>query len=214
MNPGTLVALALVVAPVEPAKPVVENAQVAVWDVTWNGASTATRFDRDTIIVYLGSGTLETTGSDGVVQVAARKPGDVEFVPKGAARRRRVSSGESVRAILVEYRGASPPALANTSGLPDAFDRPGIVNVLQNADVNVWRYSWEPGKRTPMHFHARDVVVVFLADGVLRSTTPDGKSVLNPHTFGFSKFSPRGRIHYEELAEGQATAVLIELKSG
>jgi hypothetical protein len=50
-----------------------------------------------------------------------------------------------------------------------------------------------------MHFHARDVVVVFTADGVLASITQDGKTVLNPHSFGYTKFSPRNRVHQEEL---------------
>jgi len=63
-----------------------------------------------------------------------------------------------------------------------------------------------------MRFHARDAVVVFTADGALESITQDGKTVLNPHSFGYTKFSPRGRVHQEELVKGQASAVLVELK--
>ena len=213
MNLGMLVALTLTVPPAENAKPIVDNEQVAVWEVTWASGQTNARWDQDTLIVFLESGSIETTtGADGVAHPVNRKPGDVEFVPKGTARRQQVASKDGMRAIVIQQKVASPPALANTSGLPDAFDRPGIVKALQNEHVNVWRYTWEPGKPTPKHFHARDVVVVYLTDGVLKSVTPDGKSLLNPFSFGLSRFNNRGRIHYEELAEGKATAVLVELK--
>jgi len=76
----------------------------------------------------------------------------------------------------------------------------------------VWRYTWLPHKKTPRHFHANDVVVVQLADGVLASITPDGKTVMNATSVGLTKFNPRGRIHEEELVKGKATAVIVELK--
>jgi quercetin dioxygenase-like cupin family protein len=212
MNVGTLVALVVSAAPVEQAQPVLENAQVAVWDVTWTEGQSSGRWDQDTLMVFLSSGGIEVTESDGKPHVVTHHAGDVDFVPKGGASRRRGISKDAVRSIVIQLKANSPPPLENTSGLPDAFDRPAIEKVLDNERLTVWRYSWELGKRTPAHFHARDVVVVYLANGVLKSTTPDGKSVLNPHSFAYTKFSPRGRIHYEELVEGQARAVLVELK--
>jgi hypothetical protein len=50
-----------------------------------------------------------------------------------------------------------------------------------------------------------------MADGVLASTTPDGKTVMNPNSHGLTKFNPRGRIHEEELVKGKASAVIVEL---
>jgi len=105
-----------------------------------------------------------------------------------------------------------PLANPDPAHLRDAFDRPGIEKLLDNDRVTVWRYTWLPGQRTPLHFHARDTVVVFTADGVLESITPDGKTVNNPHSFGLAKFSPRGRVHQEELVQGAASAVMVELK--
>ena len=46
----------------------------------------------------------------------------------------------------------------------------------------VWDSTWTPGVATPMHFHDKDVVVVFLEDGDLKSTTLDGKEVVNKYT--------------------------------
>jgi hypothetical protein len=64
----------------------------------------------------------------------------------------------------------------------------------------------------PRHFHAKDVVVVHLVDGVLASTTPDGKTTMNPNTSGLTRFNPRGRIHEEELVKSRASAIILELK--
>jgi len=35
---------------------------------------------------------------------------------------------------------------------------------------------------------------------------------MNPNSFGLAKFSPRGRVHQEELVKGNASAVMVELK--
>ena len=211
MNPGVLVALALAIAPVDQAKPLVENEQVSVWDVSWAQGQSTPAWDEDVVLVFLTAASLEVTGADGGSQVVSHQPGDVEFVPKAPATQRRGASSAVARAIVIQLKGHSPPALANTAGVRDAFDRPGIEKAFDNPEVTAWRYTWAFGKKTPLHFHARDVVVVYLADGVLKSITPDGKSVLNPHSFGFTKFSPRGRVHYEELVEGIASAVMVEL---
>jgi hypothetical protein len=212
MSLGSLAALVFSIAPVEGAKPIVQNEQVAVWDVSWAEGQSSPTWDRDTVLVFLTTASLATTGSDGGSKVELHQPGDVEFVPKGLTSQRRGASKEVVRAIAIQLQGHTPPPLANTAGVRDAFDRPGIEKALDNEEVTAWRYTWAFGKKTPLHFHARDVVVVYLADGVLKSITPDGKSVLNPHSFGFTKFSPRGRLHYEELVEGKASAVMVELK--
>jgi hypothetical protein len=211
MNLANFVMMVLAVAPLEHAKPILENRQAAVWDTTWAEGQTNAQWDRDTVLVFLTAGSIEVTGADGLWHVVSHQTGDVEFVPKGVLSRRRGASKEGARTIVIQL-GESVPALANTTGARDAFDRPGIEKAVDNEHVTAWRYTWELGKQTPLHFHARDVVVVYLADGVLKSITPDGKSVLNPHSFGFTKFSPRGRIHYEELVEGKASAVMVELK--
>lgn len=65
---------------------------------------------------------------------------------------------------------------------------------------------------TPMHFHDKDVVVVFLEDGDLSSTTPDGQVVVNSYTSGAARFNPRGRIHTETLVRGKQHAIITELK--
>jgi hypothetical protein len=141
---------------------------------------------------------------------------DAVVVDMKGASARFVKQGEPLlakqRSIIIELLAPPVGPLPNTSGLPDAFDRPGIEKLLDNDRVTVWRYTWLPHKKTPRHFHANDVVVVHLADGVLASTTPDGKTAMNPNSYGLTKFNPRGRVHSEELVKGKASAVIVELK--
>ena len=63
-----------------------------------------------------------------------------------------------------------------------------------------------------MHFHDKDVVVVYLKDGALKSTTPDGKSTVNKLTVGKTTFNARDRVHTETLIEGESRAIITEFK--
>jgi hypothetical protein len=152
--------------------------------------------------------------TDGTDQAAHAH--DAVVVDLKAANARFVKQGEPLaangRSIVIDLLAPPEGPLPNPKGLREAFDRPGIEKLLDNDRVTIWRYTWEPGKKTPLHFHRRDVVVVYTADGTLASLTPDGKTQMNPHHFGFTKFSPKGRVHQEELVKGTASAVMVELK--
>jgi hypothetical protein len=63
-----------------------------------------------------------------------------------------------------------------------------------------------------MHFHDKDVVVYFLEDGDLSSTTPDGKSEVHPYTAGTPRFNQGNRTHTETLVRGKQRAIITELK--
>jgi hypothetical protein len=63
-----------------------------------------------------------------------------------------------------------------------------------------------------MHFHDKDVVVVFLQDGDVKSTDTEGKSVINTYKPATVKFGQRDRTHYETLVRGKQRAIITELK--
>ena len=182
----------LLLGGVEPphSKVVVDNERVVIRDV---GAPTPLAIPigaaHDAVVVFLDN----------------EKVGEVAFARRG-------SSLSSRRAIVVELKDGRAAPYPNTSGYPNAFPRPGSKKVLENDRVVVWDYTWNPGAATPVHFHDKDVVVVYLADGALTSTTPDGVSTVNEHSFGFVKFNPGNRVHSELLSRGSARAIIIELK--
>ena len=164
------------------AKAVIENDRVAVWDV--NGPATALSFDA--VVVSLS--------------------GSAVFLPKG--------STPSIvgRSIVINLKDHPSGPIANTTGYPLAFPRPGVKKLLENERVIVWDYTWSPGVATPMHFHDKDVVVVYLDDGDLKSTSLDGNVVTNAYTFGRVTFNRSNRTHTETLVRGKQRAIITELK--
>ncbi|WP_133166844.1 hypothetical protein [Solimicrobium silvestre] len=122
-------------------------------------------------------------------------------------------SGEAdARTIVIELKEHAVPPLANTSGYLDAYDRPHIVKLLENDKVIVWSYRWNLGEPTPMHFHSKDVVIVYEEDTALKSTMPDGNNVLNEYKFADTRFNRRNRTHAELLVRDTGSAMITELK--
>ncbi len=132
--------------------------------------------------------------------------GKLDYLPKGGPR-----NAAAAKSILIELKDAKVAPLPNASGYPDAFPRPAVKKVLENARVVAWDYTWTPGMPPPMHFHTKELVVVFLADGTLQSIAPDGEKTDAAHTHGLAKFQSSGRLHTESLVKGMARAIVIEL---
>ncbi|HEV3039581.1 MAG TPA: hypothetical protein VHA33_17550 [Candidatus Angelobacter sp.] len=132
--------------------------------------------------------------------------GKAAFLPKGTTPK---LHGRSIVIGLKDHPVAPIP---NHTGYPLAFPRPGSKKLLDNDRVTVWEYTWKPDVPTPMHFHDKDVVVLFLEEGDLKSTTPDGQSVVIPHAAGSVNFNPGNRTHFETLVRGKQHAIITELK--
>jgi hypothetical protein len=163
-------------------KPIVENDRVAVWDLT------------------------DTTPARAFDAVLVSFSGGVSFLPKGA------STKIEVRSIVIDLKDHRVAPTENISGYPLAFPRPGAQKILENERVVVWDCTWVPGVASPMHFHDKDIVALFLEAGDLKSTTPDGQSVVNPHTLGEVRFTPGNRTHSEMSVRGNPHAIFTELK--
>ena len=168
----------------EGVKPIIENERVTVWDVR---------------------APIRSHGETSIV-VAIAPPSVAGKVFAGRA------APAADRAIIIDLKDHRVPPLQNKSGYPNAFPRPGNVKVLENDRIVVWDYTWTAGVPTPMHFHDKDVVVVYLEEGALRSTTPDGQSTVNELSPGMTRFNPRDRVHTEQLVRGKSRAIITELK--
>lgn len=163
-------------------KPVIENERVAVWDAPISNAGRPV----DAVVVSLSGG--------------------AEFVPKGTLPK------IAGRSIIIDLKDHAVAPIENKTGYQLGFPRPGSKKILENARVIVWDYTWTPDVATPMHFHDKDVVVMFLEDGDLKSTTPDGQSTVNSYTAGTVRFNKRERTHTETLIRGKQRAIVTELK--
>lgn len=165
--------------------PVIDNERVTVWDI---------------------KGKLPPVPHDFVVVSLSRKDTAV-FGKAGDA------PGEAgVRSVVIELKDHPVPPIPNHSGYPLAFPRPRVEKLIENDRVIVWAYRWNLGEPTPMHYHDKDVVVVYEDDTALKSTTPDGKSVLNEYKSGDIRFNQRDRTHTELLIRDTGSAVITELK--
>jgi hypothetical protein len=122
------------------------------------------------------------------------------------------AGNSGARSIIIDLKNHPVAPLANNSGYPNAYPRPHIEKLLENDRVIVWRYRWNLGEPTPMHFHDKDVVVVYLEDSALQSTEPNGRSVVNEYKSGDIRFNKRDRAHTELLVHDAASAVITELK--
>ena len=167
------------------AAPIVDNEHVTVWDTAVP---------------------LPPSPHD-FVAVSLSRQGTAFFGHQGE-----VPGKTGLRTIVIELKDLPVGPLANETGYPLAFPRQHAKKLLENGQVVVWDYVWHPGESTPTHFHDKDAVVVFEATGALKATTPDGKSAVTEIKFGEVRFNPRGRVHAEILANGEAHAVVIELK--
>lgn len=176
-------------------KPVIDNDRVTVWDVTWaKGTANPAGHDRDVVMM-----TLTGPGA-----------GTASFIAKGSERNKPGHVG--ARSLIIELKDNPVAPLENKTGYPLAFPRPHVKKLLENNRVIVWSYRWNPGEPTPMHFHDKDVVVVYLEDTALVSTTPDGAKKLNEYKAFDIRFNKRDRTHTELLAHGTGSAMMMELK--
>jgi hypothetical protein len=201
--------------PRDNAKQLIDNERVTVWEATWpKGRPTAMhRFKYDAIAVELAANaSVRITTRDGKSQSASLKFGQAAFIPKGTEEMEEGTSDSSRHAIVIELKDAVVPPLQNKSGYPDAFPREDSKKIVDNNRITVWDYTWTTGKPTPMHFHAKDVVTIYMATGEIRSTSLDGTIVVNAIEPGLAKYNPRNRTHTEELIKGEGRAIIVEMK--
>lgn len=81
----------------------------------------------------------------------------------------------------------------------------------ENAQVRVLRIHYGPHEKSVMHSHP-DSVVVYLTDGSIRFTTPDGKTQEAQGKAGETQFTPAGVHDPENTGDKPFEAILVELK--
>jgi len=180
------------------AQPIIDNERVRIWDVTFNPADPAPlpHHDHDFVTVWL-SGAADGSHKKGDVVVL--KSGDTKLKP-----------GE--RTVIIELKDHAVAPLVNKTGYPNAFPRPRSEKVFENDRLIVWRYAFRPGEPSPMHFHDKDAVPIYMEPTDLKSTTPEGVVTENDYKLFEVRFSPRNRTHTELLVHGTGSAIITELK--
>jgi quercetin dioxygenase-like cupin family protein len=194
--------------------PVIENERVEVWDITLSPGKPMLMHGHKGAVVtmFLRGGKIRSTKENGEMIVSERKFGDAVYDALGTEHTEEVISESPARVIVAELKEHPEPPYMNKSGYPAAFPRPGSLKVFENDRVVIWNYTWTQNVQTPMHFHDKDVLVVYRYDGSLKSTTPDGKSLVHDYKSGSIWFNQGNRVHFEELVKGQQSAMIMEFK--
>jgi hypothetical protein len=194
-------------------KELIDNPRVTICEVTLTKGQKwpMEKYPEDTLMVPVMPVSLRITTADGKATTVSLKPGDVRFWPKGTHQAAEPESDG--RAIVAHFKDVAGPTYENTSGFGPAFPRPRVKQLLDNNRIVVWDYTWVQGEPTPNHFHDKDLMIVYLADGAIRSVTPDGKATPNEFKFAEVRFNPGNRAHFEEYVKGNGPrAVITELK--
>jgi hypothetical protein len=188
-----LIAIAVVWGAVygQESRPVIDNERVTVWDVAGTQGQSDPGGRGSNVVVLWLTGAKARTAS--FKEDRGEDPGDG-------------------RRLAIALKDHPVPPIENKTGYPAAFPRPHVKKLLENDRVIVWSYRWNPGEPTPMHFHDKDVVVVYLEPTALISTTPDGAKTLNEYKAFDVRFNKGNRTHTESLARGSGSAMMVELK--
>jgi len=84
---------------------------------------------------------------------------------------------------------------------------------FENAKVRVLHFHYAPGEKSVMHSHP-DAVAVFLSDGKVKFTLPDGKTQDAALKTGEAQYTP-AQVHLPENTGTTAVdGIVIELKGG
>ena len=91
--------------PHDGAKQVLDDDRVTAWDYTWASEGQALRYRAplDTVIVWLGEGTLKLMNGNGPASTVAVKPGTMRYVARGAAETLELTSG-SPRTLFFQLK--------------------------------------------------------------------------------------------------------------
>jgi hypothetical protein len=171
---------------------ILENERVVVWRIgaDTNGLSPARQLRFPAVLISLVDGAIR-------------------FISANDTSTIRPNSGP---AILIALKDHFVTPLEAPGSIVRAFPRQGAKQILDNDRVLVWDFTWAKGTKTDLHFHDKDVVLVYLSPGTVRSIPLKGEPTAEPRSFGEARFAPRGRTHVEECIDGPRRDIIVELK--
>jgi hypothetical protein len=199
-------------------KQLFENDRVTVWEVNWlrNVPQPTHRHRYDMAGVYLRYGFINVTTPEG--KVTPSRPFEVPrpyFQLAGITHKEEAVGGPDDPerlAIMVDLKEPAATKAVTRSEMDPAFPREGAKDVLDNARVRMWDYTFDVKKPTGMHIHERDSVEVFVTEGTLRFKTADGQEETKTFAAKDARFVPRAHVDAEEVVSGSPRVITIELK--
>jgi len=197
---------------------IVDNPRVTVWEVNWqHGVKQPYHRHRyDMAGVYLRYGVITVTQLDGTATSGqvfeVPRP---YFQPKGITHREEANGkpGDPERlAIMIDLKDAPASTAPLATAVPPAFPRDGARNVLENARIRMWDYTWPVDAPAREVQYATDAVEVVVTGGTLVSRGADGRDTTRVVAPKDARFIARGTVETVRATAGSPRTVTVEIR--
>ncbi len=193
-----------------------ENERVIVWEATWpDGAPQVYHRHRyDMTGVFLRWGPLRVSRLDGSF-TDSLEPFEVPWVffqAKGVTHKEE-GIGTPVRhSIMIDMKEYTTTRMTPRTDNISAFAPLGTEEIIDNDRLMASSLNLQTGQSIPMHYHAEDIVLVFLEGGSLRLNSDDGQQEYKNLARKDIWYLPRGLAHSLEVVSGSPEIMLYQLK--
>jgi hypothetical protein len=150
------------------------------------------------------------TFPDGKSSDERTKADDVTY-SKGLTHAYENLSGAASESVMVELKNPGAAAAAKTTLDPVKLDPKHYKVVINNDQVRVLRARYGPHEKSVMHEHP-DSVAVYMSDGHIKFTLPDGTSRDVSTRLHDASWSDAGKHLPENVGDKPTEVIVIELK--
>lgn len=192
-----------------------ENDRINVWDIIWpRGQPTVLhRHIYDQVGTYYQRGGRVITTPGGEKRSNVTEVGSLSTTRKGTTHIEEGNTDPPLRAVFIELKQEKPSGRPLAEVGAPAFPREGARQVLDDDRVTTWDYaSWAPGPAALKFRAARETIIVWLGDGLLRVTRGAGSTSMVQVTSGTMRHLDRDSAETLEMTGGAPRALFFELK--
>ena len=168
--------------------------------------------------VYLRFGVITVTDVNG----KANPDAGVEFpVPRPYFQLKGITHREEAHgapgtperlAIMVDLKDAVIDMMMVDDPAPSVYPREGATNVLDNARVRMWDYTFQPNGDAVKRVYRNDVVEVVVTGGTVKVTGANGRAETRVMAPKEARYITRGTMRTEQGVSGSPRVIAIELK--
>jgi quercetin dioxygenase-like cupin family protein len=192
----------------------VENAQVRVLRISYGPKEKSVMHRHPAgVAIFLTDTHGKFTLSGGKAEERRFKAGEARWLPAESHLPESLSD-KPFEVILVELKGGEAAAKSASASADDAVkaDAKRYKVEFENAQARVLRVNVGPHEKSPMHGHPANVVI-FLTDGHVKFTLPDGKTEEARAKAGQILWSEQVKHAGENLGDKPVEVVVVELKA-
>jgi len=170
------------------------------------------------VMVYLHPGGEILHYRDGTTTVLRWQAGEVLWSPASGLHYSEIPAGNPTFSgpmiVMIGVKKPGEPGKQPNSALdPLRIDPEHCKLEFENSQVRVTRVKLAPGESVPMHEYMLNHLVVYVADGSVRVTSPDGKADVTEHKAAEYTWSGPSKQKVDNPGDKPLEAVVVEFKS-